>query len=223
MAGPKKNQLLQFVIPMVDKTDFVSIESAITAASVTGRYYGVNHGGSVATTSGAMSKAFSVVRSGVVRATAKATEANYDYVLFRISHTSCADQFFPFNLADNDDSDIMSALTVIQSMASDAHSAAAQANSRALVVQSIASDTQSNVLYNRSAISDLASYLVALSATISDTHSAAVQANSRILVVQSNLSDVQSALTVVQSMASDAHSAAAQANSRALVLSLIHI
>lgn len=107
-------------------------------------------------------------------------------------------------------SDIMSALLLAQSMASDAHSAAAQANSRVLLVLSNVSDVQS--------------YLVAMSGMLSDTHSAAILgasnaseaqshatlAASRILLVQSRLSDLDSRLmsefSDVYSRLSDMHS-----------------
>lgn len=80
-------------------------------------------------------------------------------------------------------SNVLSQLTVVQSMASDAHSAAAQANSRALVVQSIASDA----------------------------HSAAAKSYSQVILAASVLSDVQSALdsqyAKVMSAISDVESA----------------
>jgi hypothetical protein len=74
---------------------------------------------------------------------------------------------------------------VIQSMASDAASAATQANSR--------------VLLNQSRISDVQSYLVALSGMLSDTHSAATAGSSRALVAQSGVSDIYSLLSDLHS------------------------
>lgn len=221
MAKPKKGQLAQFMVPMVDATDFVSIESAITASDfnsgATVKYYGLNQGGSAATTSGTVSKTASLVRSGVFRITLKGSENNYDAMQLRINKTGCAEQIIPWENVDNDDSDIMSALTVIQSMASDAASAAQQGNSRVLLNQSrisdvysmlsdMQSDFQSRVpkaVATNSQLSDLASdlrsYLVGISSIASDAHSAATAGASRALVNQSRISDVQSFLSDFQS------------------------
>jgi hypothetical protein len=85
------------------------------------------------------------------------------------------------------------------SAASDAASAAQQASSRVLLVQSRLSDFQS--VY-ASDISDVRSMLTALSGLVSDAHSAAIlaashasDAHSAALLAQSMISDVDSALT----------------------------
>jgi hypothetical protein len=101
-------------------------------------------------------------------------------------------------------SDIRSALLIIQSMASDAHSAATAASSRALLNQSRISDVQSalaaGVSLDASTMSDLRSAIAATELDASD------------------LSDIASAVrTVVSSDLSDALSALAVANSRILV------
>lgn len=187
MAELKKNQMNQIMFVMVDATDFASIESALGAASVAGKFYGVNHGGSAAMTSGALSKACSLVHSGIFRQTLKAAECNYDYTVYRFTATGCADQVMAYQMVTYDDTDTYSMLSdfysdfgsrvpkavatasrllLAESVISDAHSAAAQANSRVLVVRSMASDA----------------------------HSAAAQANSRALVLQSMLSDADSAV-----------------------------
>src|SRR5690348_13438564 len=149
MAAPKKGQLRQLFVTMVDSTDFVSVKSALTASQFnvgTKKFYGVNQGVSTAMTSGSISKAASLVRSGVFRITLKTTENNFDLMQARFAGvTGCAEQIIDWSNVDNDDSDIMSALLVIQSMASDAASAAAQINSRVLVAQSFLSDIRSNV------------------------------------------------------------------------------
>src|SRR3990167_4430954 len=107
----KKNAMNQIMFPMVDKTDFATIESGITAASVAGKFYGVVHGGSVAMTSGTISKAVSLVRSGIFRQTLKAAECNYDYLIYRFTHVSAADQVLVFETDDVDPSDIYSMLS----------------------------------------------------------------------------------------------------------------
>src|SRR6185295_6547484 len=127
MALPKKGALHQLLVVMVDATDFASVESGITESDfnsgVTKKFYGVNTGGSAASTSGTISKTGSLVRSGVFRITLKGSENNYDQMMIRLSKTGCAEQIITWENVDNDDSDILSALTVIQSMASDAASA----------------------------------------------------------------------------------------------------
>src|SRR6185369_11462443 len=147
MASGKKGTLHQILVVMVDSTDFASVKSAITESDfnsgVTKKFYGLNVGGSAATTSGTISKTGSLVRSGVFRLTLKTTENNYDQMMVRLNKTGCAEQIITWSNVDNDDSDIMSALTVIQSMASDAASAAIQANSRVLLNQSRISDVYS--------------------------------------------------------------------------------
>lgn len=186
MAVGKKNALFQFLTPLVDGTDFASVESALTESDInsgiTKKFYGYNVGGSAATTSGTISKTVSLVRSGVIRVTLKASETNYDRVMVRLSKTGVAEQIFDFEFVDNDDSDLMSALTVIQSMASDAASGAQQGSSRILLVQSRLSDLDSR-----------------LASELSDVLSAANVGNSRVLVVQSMVSDTQSKLSDMES------------------------
>lgn len=175
MAQPKKGALHQIVIPMVDATDFASVESGITESDfnsgATRKFWGWNTGVSDATTSGSISKTGSLVRSGVFRLTLKATENNYDMMMVRVNKTGCAEQIWSWSNLTNDDSDIRSALTVVEDIASDAHSAAVQTNSR--------------VLLNQSRISDVASYLVALSGLVSDVES-------QLDATQAFLSDFQS-------------------------------
>ncbi len=227
MALPKKNTLNQVLFPLVDSTDFATIKSALSNAP-TAKFYGVSHGGSAATTSGAVSKTISHVHSGLYRMINKAAECNYDKVLYRIIQASCADQIIVVDFVDNDDSDIMSALTVIQSMASDAASAAQQGNSRILVVQSQASDAYSAIIAPLASMtSDVASAVWA--------HTVGTRVDSRVLVNKSAISDAYSMLSDLFSdfqsrvpkrvatdsqlsdMASDVKSAVAVANSRLLI------
>jgi hypothetical protein len=211
MAKPKKGQLAQFMVPMVDATDFASVESAVTASDfnsgATVKFYGLDQGGSAATTSGAVSKIASLVRSGVFRITLKGTENNYDAMMLRVNKTGCAEQIVCWENVSNDDSDLMSALTVIQSMASDAASAAQQGNSRVILVQSRLSDLDSRLA---SDISDILSGITALSGLTSDAHSAATLGASRALIIQSRLSDLDSRLVSdisdIRSMLSDMNS-----------------
>lgn len=222
MAKPKKGALHQILVPMVDATDFASIESGITESDfnsgVTKKFYGVNTGGSAATTSGTISKAGSLVRSGVFRITLKASENNYDQMMVRLNKTGCAEQVIVWENVDNDDSDILSALTVIQSMASDAASAAQQANSRVLVVQSMASDAHSAAILGASHASDAYSAALLIQSRLSDFDSRTVSdlsdllsavnvGNSRVLLNQSRISDIASFLVVMSGVQSDIYSA----------------
>jgi hypothetical protein len=235
MAQGKKGQLYQFMIPIVDATDFASVESAVTASDfnsgATVKFYGCDHGVSTATTSGTVSKAASLVRSGVFRITLKTTENNYDAMLVRINKTGIAEQIVTWENTTNDDSDLMSALTVIQSMASDAASAAQQGASRALINQSRISDVQSYLVAMSDSLSDMhsdiRSYLVGLSATLSDVHSAVSDAHSDLAskiagitasVSASDISDIASAVqAILASDVSDLLSRTTQINSRVLL------
>jgi len=221
MARPKKGTLYNLVFPMVDATDGLSIESGITASdfnsAATKKWYGVAHGSSTAASSGTISKATLLVHSGIFQQTLNATETNYDRVIAVFKHASCADQIMIVDFDDYDDSDIMSRISDVASdlrsylvgmsgmlsdvdsqlnlnasLASDAHSAAAQANSRTLVIQSMVSDVDSQLLLNASMISDVQSAL-----------------DSQFLIVTSNLSDVDSQLLLNASMISDVQSAVA--------------
>jgi hypothetical protein len=215
MAQPKKGQLVQFLVPMVDGTDFASVESGITESDfnsgATKRFFGVNHNGSAATTSGAVSKLASLVHSGVFRITLKGTENNYDRMQLRINKTGCAEQIIEWETVDNDDSDIMSAILLAQSAASDAASAAAQANSRVLVNQSYLSDIRSHVSDLQSDFQSRVPKAVATNSQLSDLHSdlrsqigaagptvsdiaSAVWAESPALLLTSRVSDIQSAI-----------------------------
>lgn len=207
MALPKKGQLHQILVPMVDSVDFATPEGAITASDfnsgATRKYFGWNTGSSAAVTSGTVSKIASLVTSGVFRLTLKTTENNFDQMMVIVTKTGCARQIIPWSNVDSDESDILSAIAI--------------GNSRVLLVQSMASDVQSaltignsRILLNQSRISDIASYLVVMSGVQSDVLSALVIANSRILLNQSRLSDMDSRLA---SELSDIASALSNINS----------
>ncbi len=239
MAQPKKGALHQLFVVLVDSTDFASVKSAITESDfnsgVTKKFYGINTGGSAAATSGTISKTGSLVRSGVFRLTLKTTENNYDRMQVRVNKTGCAEQIIEWENVDNDDSDILSALTVIQSMASDAASAAVQANSRVLLNQSrisdvysmlsdLQSDFQSRVpkrVATDSQLSDLASdlksYLGVMSGVQSDLYSLLSDHHSdfqsrvpKRVATDSQLSDLysdlRSYLVVISGVQSDIYS-----------------
>jgi hypothetical protein len=204
MAFPKKGALHQEFVPMVDSVDFATIESAVTASQFnagTRKFYGMNTGGSAAVTSGAISKVASLVRSGVFRVTLKGTENNFDMMEIRIAGvTGCAEQIIQWMNVDNDDSDIMSALTVIQSMASDAASAAQQGNSRVLLVQSRLSDFDSRMV---SDVSDIRSLLSDFLSDFQSRVPKAVATNSQLSDLHS---DLRSFLVVMSGIQSDLYS-----------------
>ena len=218
MATLKKNAMNQILFTMVDKTDFASIESGITASSarlsMTAKYYGVAHGGSAAYTSGAVSKTVRLVASGLFNITLKNTECNYDYLAVRVKHASCADQLMVFEMATANDADLSAAISDTQSylvalsgLISDAHSQAARTYSRALLVASDASDTLSMVRGLSSIGSDLYSLLTVVGSNVSDTQSQATRTYSRVLLAASNISDVQSYLVALSAQVSDIDSA----------------
>lgn len=160
MAHLKKNQLAQVLFPMVDKTDFATIESAITQSNMSAAgnsriLYGVKHGGSVAQVSKSISKTLKLVQSGIWRATIKAAEiSDFDYVLLKFTHPSAAVQLLPFQVADFDDSDIYSLISDLQS------------DFQSRVPKRVATDSQLSDLH-----SDLRSFLTVMSGVLSDTYS----------------------------------------------------
>lgn len=222
MARFKKNALNQITFPLVDKTDFATIESGVTASdfdsAATKRGFGYNHGGSAATTSFAISKAVSLVRSGILRQTLKATECNYDRVHYTFrGHASCADQHIIIDFEDNDDSDIMSAITV--------------GNSRLLVNKSVLSDVYSLLSAAVSATdttSNVASVVMGLinatgvplnASALSDIRSA-IAAGPAATVTASDISDIASAVfaafATARSQVSDIYSLLSNMNSQAV-------
>lgn len=206
--------MAQIFCLLVDGTDFATVESAITESDfnsgATRKFYGINHGVSDAFTSGTISKTGRLVRSGVIQLTLKGTENNYDVMQVRVTKNGIADQVIEWVNEDYDESDIYSAVLLTQSMASDAHSAATQANSRVLLVQSRLSDLDSRLV---SDISDVLSQLTVVQSMASDAHSAAAQGSSRTLLVQSRLSDLDSRLV---SDVSDIYSLLSDLNSNIL-------
>jgi len=191
VARLKKNAMNQILFTMVDKTDFASPESGITASdfnsAATKKVFGVNHGVSTAFTSATISKAATLVRSAIFQQTLKAAECNFDQIMVVYKHASCADQMLVFDLVDNDDSDIMSAVSDM--------------NSKMLVMSGILSDVYSNLVVNasralltQSRVSDTLSMLMVMSGILSDVYSDAVVATSRALLTQSRVSDIQSAI-----------------------------
>jgi hypothetical protein len=186
MAHLKKNQMNQIIFPNVDGVDFATIESGITASDfeskMTKKFFGVNHGGSVAFTSGTISKAATLVRSGLMQQTLKAAECNYDYVIFSFApaNTSLAQQILAFQTVTNDDADIISRLSDIgsdlRSYMVGLSASISDIDSQLLLNASMISDADSQALLNASMISDVQSALDSqftyLSAAISDIASA---------------------------------------------------
>lgn len=206
MALPKKGQLHQFMIPLVDSTDFGSVESGITESDfnsgATVKFYGVNHGTSAAFTSGTVSKTGRLVRSGVFQITLKGTENNYDEMMVRINKTGVAEQIVTWANTDYDDSDIYSFLSNADSntlsyLAGISNTLSAVLVDTGTTLQSDlsillanTSDYNSNLLSYMAGISDvLSQVLVDTGTTIPATIS---QADSVIDDIYSLLSDVNS-------------------------------
>lgn len=189
MAIFKQGQVNQLLAVMVDKTDFASVESGVTSG-FTCTLYTYKQNSSTAVSAVTLSRAPSVVRSGIFRVVMKSTETSgVDNALLKIAHASCADQYIPINFQAQDisdaisdaSSDLKSYLAGMSGMLSDVYSN----------LSDFYSDFQSRV---PKAVATASRLLLAESA-ISDAHSAAAQANSRALVIQSTLSDIDSALT----------------------------
>ena len=188
---------------MVDATDFATPESALSAATkikIYGKVRGATGVNFVSSGAGSLTNdiqhvgasALGIYTIALVKADlSDASAAWYDQYIISLSATGAAYQTLIVDggidastiLALSDAiSNVMSAVTVVQSMASDAASAAVVGASRILLVQSRLSDLDSRL------VSDL-----------SDILSAATAGASRALINQSRISDVQSFLSDMQS------------------------
>lgn len=179
MAVWKKNQMNQILFTMVDKTDFASIESGLSS-NFTVSVFGVDNGGSAAASDVTLSKAVSVVKSGVYKITAKAAETNWDFIMLKVTHASAADQMIPIQTVTNDDDDIHSKILLIQSNASDIESQLDITASKVLLMQSMLSDVDSQLLLTASQVTNI-------SAILSDVNSAI---DSQFLIYLSDTSDL---------------------------------
>lgn len=195
--------MVQWMVPLVDGTNFAEIESTITESDfnsgATRKFYGVNNGVSDAFTSGTVSKAGRLVRSGIFQITLKGSENAYDNMLLKVEKDGCAPQLFEWTNVDNDDSDILSALTVIQSMASDAASAAVQANSRVLLNQSRISDVYSALSDLQSDFQSRVPKRVATDSQLSNVHSDLASLMAGFPAFSAAISDVYSLVDEVLS------------------------
>src|SRR3990167_5370578 len=210
MAELKKNQMNQIMFPMVDRTGFATLESALGTDSdfnskATKTFFGLNHGGSVAFTSGAISKLATTVRSGLYALTLKASECNYDMLTVRITHPSCADQVLMFQTVTNDDSDMYS---MQSDLMSDFQSRVPKAVATNSQLSDLHSDLQSRVpklVATNSQLSDfhsdLRSFLVVMSgiqsdilSSVSDLYSDFQSRVPKRVATDSQLSDVHSDL-----------------------------
>jgi hypothetical protein len=209
---------------MVDATDFATPESALSAAmkiKIYGKLAGAAGVNFVSSGTGSLTNDIQHVGASALGiytiALAKAdlsdaSAAWYDQYVVNLSATGAAYQTLVVEggidtsallVLSDAVSNVMSAVLLTQSMASDAASAAAQANSRVLLCQS--------------RISDIASYLVVMSGVLSDTYSAVSNINS-LAIASPTASDIASqTYALLASQLSDTLSAAQQANSRLLV------
>lgn len=137
-------------------------------------------------TSGTISKAVSLVRSGIFRATLKPAETNYDYMLYRFTHVSAADQVLVFQTVNNDDSDIVSYLSDIHS---DLKSYMVALSATISDIYSMLSDTQSD-------FQSRVPKLVATNSQLSDLQS---DLRSFLVVMSGIQSDILSAVSDLQS------------------------
>lgn len=188
MAGFKQGQLNQVLCVMVDKTNFASVESGVTSG-FTCTLYTYKQNSSGATSAVTLSRAPSVVRSGIIRVVMKTTETSgVDNALLKIAHASCADQYIPINFQVQDISNYLSDASAIRSniysMLSDFYSTA---NSQFAVV--------SNYLSNISnAVSNIDADLANLSGVVSDFYSDFGSRVPKAVATNSQLSDLASDL-----------------------------
>lgn len=186
MARPKKGALHQVLVPMVDSTDFASIESGLTASqfnAATKKFYGWNTGASTAATSGTVSKAGSLVRSGIFRQCLKTTENNFDVMqLHVIGATGCAHQIIEWTNDDN-----------VYSLLSDLNSNFLSRVPKETAARSQVSDIGS----------DLRSYMTGLSNQISGVEAFITTVYNDFLTATDN---IYSQAVGISNLVSDAHS-----------------
>jgi hypothetical protein len=113
MAVLKKNQVNQILFTMVDRTDYVTLETSL-ASNFTIKRVGVNHGSAAANIS-TLSRAPSKVGSGLYRLSLEANATNYDYVALRIAHASALTQILVYEMRTYDDTDTYSQLSDVGS------------------------------------------------------------------------------------------------------------
>jgi len=143
--------------------------SQITAAGPS--YLLVNNGSAAVATKGTISRAASLVKSGVFRQSLKAAECNGDQGMYMFTATSCTLQFIPVVFDKYPTS-------MVYSQAAKAASQAVKAYSRALLTASLASDTWSLV-------SDVHSQTVQIKSAARSAVTSAKQAYSRALLTAS--------------------------------------
>jgi hypothetical protein len=227
---------------MVDATDFATPESALSAA-MTIKIYGKLRGATgvnfVSSGTGSLTNDIQHVGASatgiytIALAKADLSDASaawYDQYTVVLAGTGAAQQVLvvdggidlsAVSSYQSRLSDILSQLTVVQSLASDAHSAAVVA--QALTASDL-SDIRSAIAAGPAAtvtasdISDIASAVrAAIVSDLSDILSAATAGASRALLNQSRISDVQSYLVALSGTISDIYSLASNINSATLV------
>jgi hypothetical protein len=192
---------------MVDATDFATPESALSAATkikIYGKLRSATGVNFVSSGTGSLTNDIQHVGASatgiytIALAKADLSDASaawYDQYVINLSATGAAYQTL---IVDGgiDNSEVLSQLLLTLSAASDAASAAAQGNSRVLLVQSRLSDFNSVFT---SDISDLKSMLTALSDAISDMHSdvRSLVTTTGVALDASTMSDLRSAIAGV--------------------------
>ncbi len=207
---------------MVDATDFATPESAMSAATkikIYGKLRGATGVNFVSSGTGSLTNDIQHVGASVngiyTIALAKAdlsdaSAAWYDQYIVNLSATGAAYQTLVVD-GGIDDSTMLSRTLIIVSGASDAASAAQQANSRALVIQSFVSDIRSHVSDLQSDFQSRVPKLVATNSQLSDLASDIKSAVQGITVSldASNISDIASAVVAalpITSSVSDIYS-----------------
>ncbi len=201
MAIFKQGQVNQVLAVMVDKTNFASVESGVTSG-FTCTLYTYKQNSSDATSAVTLSRAPSVVRSGIFRVVVKSTETSgVDNALLKIAHASCADQYIPISFQAQDISD---AISNVDSALTSQYS-----NIISRVPKEVAARSQLSDL-----ASDLKSYLAGMSGAISDIDSAVSSQYSDLLstvgsqfaVVSNYLSNASNYLSNISAVLSDVRS-----------------
>jgi uncharacterized protein YeeX (DUF496 family) len=209
---------------MVDATDFATPESALSAATkikVYGKLRSATGVNFVSSGTGSLTNDIQHVGASVTGiytiALAKAdlsdaSAAWYDQYIVNLSATGAAYQTLIIDggIDESSFSDILS----------NAYSAAAQANSRVLLVLSNVSDVQSALTVVQSIVSDIRSHVSDLQSDFQSRVPKAVATNSQLSDLHS---DLRSVLIVMSGVISDTHSLVSSAATTSDVVSAIEV
>ena len=111
----KKGQINQILFPMVDATDFATLE-AVAATGIDVQLYGVDQGTSNAASTITVTNAVtSVTADKIYKIALQTDECGMDHYMLRLSAAGCALQLIPLEMEDVTNSEVYSLVTNVDS------------------------------------------------------------------------------------------------------------